>query len=256
MNKFVWSKVLITGLVAGLGFFSPVRAQDVNSGRELTAEEKAFELRTRKQLVDLMIAAQKSAFGGDYELVDSEPALEPNQGISFEDVKKSYCLMFELRFQMKPGTARYNQVQSELEKFLQKAATLQSPEEAQALTDVMEPSIYLNPQITVYVNDDAHIDFISFRRNQQKLTKPGARYVVRGDGETSTALYFGRFGPLREENDTTPGSKAFAATPQFNPQTPRFAVQSVLLVIRAPHDFVDTLYSKLNLTALQNLMAP
>jgi hypothetical protein len=61
---------------------------------------------------------------------------------------------------------------------------------------------------------------------------------------------------MREENDTAPGSKAFAATPQFNPKTPRLAVQSVLLVIRAPHDFVDTLYGKLNLPALQSLLAP
>ena len=203
-----------------------------------------------------MITAQKSAFGGDYELVDSELALEPNLGIDFAEVKKPYCLMFELRFQLKPGTVRYNKVQSDLEKFLRKAATLQSPEEAQAMTDVMEPTIYLNPRITVYVNDDAHIEFISFRRNQQKLTKPGARYVVRGDGETTTAIYVGHFGPLREKNDTTPGSKAFAATPQFNPQTLRLALQSVLLVIRAPHGFVDTLYSKLNLAALQSLVAP
>lgn len=231
-------------------------AQDINAGRDLTTEEKSFELRTRKQLFDLIVAAQKSAFSGDYELVDSEQALEPNLGIEFEAAKKPYCLMFEMHFNLKPGNARYNKVQSEIEKFVQKAATLQSPEEAQAMTDVMEPSIYLNPQITVYVNDDAHVEFISFRRNHQKLTKPGARYVVRGDGETTTALYFGHFGPLREENDVAPGSKAFAATPQFNPKTPRLAVQSVLLVLRAPHDFVDTLYSKLNVVALQGMISP
>ncbi|MEK7727353.1 MAG: hypothetical protein AAB354_03005 [candidate division KSB1 bacterium] len=35
-------------------------------------------------------------------------------------------VMFELRFELQPGTARYEKVQNEIQKYLTKAATLQS----------------------------------------------------------------------------------------------------------------------------------
>jgi hypothetical protein len=253
MNKSILSKALALFV---LGAFSTLRAQDIEASRPLTAEEKAFDVRTRKQLFDLIMAAQKNAFGNDYELADPERELEPNAAIIYELEKAPYCLTYGLQFTLKPGTARYNKVQGEMEKFMQKAATLKSPEEAAAMNETTNPIDYLNLGFNIYVNDDAHIEFISFRKNAQKLTKPGARYVVRGEGVTATALYFGHFGPLREEDDTTPGSKAFAATPKFNPKTPRLAVQSILLVIAAPHDIVDALYSKMNLTTLQSMIAP
>ena len=253
MNKSILSKALALFI---LGVFSTLRAQDIDASRPLTTEEKSFDVRTRKQLFDLIVAAQKSAFGADYELADPERELEPNAAIIFELEKAPYCLNYGLQFTLRPGTARYNKVQDELTTFMQKAATLKSPEEAAAMNETMNPIDYLNLGINIYVNDDAHIEFISFRRNPQKITKPGARYVVRGEGVTATALYFGHFGPLREEDDTTPGSKAFAATPKFNPKTSRLAVQSILLVITAPHDIVDALYSKINLTALQSMIAP
>ncbi|GEM_PF-3776404 len=249
MNKSTLAKALVLFM---LGVFSTLRAQDIDASRPLTAEEKAFDVRTRKQLFDLIMAAQKSAFGVDYELAD----LEPNAAIIYELEKAPYCLTYGLQFTLKPGTARYNKVQAELAKFMQKAATLKSPEEAAAMNETMNPIDYLNLGINIYVNDDAHIEFISFRQNAQKLAMPGARYVVRGEGVTATALYLGHFGPLREEDDTTPGSKAFAATPKFNPKTSRLAVQSILLIITAPHDIVEALYSKMNLTALQSMIVP
>jgi len=58
MNKSTWSKIFAPGLVAALGFFSLSRAQDVDVSRSLTAEEKAFNLRTRKQLFDIIIVQQ------------------------------------------------------------------------------------------------------------------------------------------------------------------------------------------------------
>lgn len=260
VNKSILSKAL---LLFALGAFSTLRAQDIEVSRALTAEEKAFDVRTRKQLFDLIVAAQKGAFGNDYELADPESELEPNAGVDYDRERAPYSLKYGLRFTLNPGTARYNKVQGELEKFIQQAATLNSPEEAAAM-EGRNPSEYLDLGFNIYVNDDAHIEFISFRKNAQKLTKPGARYVVRGEGATvvraegatTTAFYFGHFGPLREEEDVTPGSKAFAATPKFNPQTPRLAVQSILLIITAPHDIVDAFYSKLNLTALQGMIAP
>ena len=92
-----------------------LRAQDIDASRPLTAEEKAFDVRTRKQLFDLVVAAQKSAFGADYELADPERELEPNAAIIFELEKAPYCLNYGLQFTLKPGTARYTKVQGELE---------------------------------------------------------------------------------------------------------------------------------------------
>lgn len=248
-RKLAIATFALLGLVAA-------QAQDIYSSRPLTAEEKAFELRTRKALFDLIMNAQKSAFGADYMLTDSELALEPSLGINHDDAKLPYCYMFELRFVMQPGTARFNRTQAEIQKLTVQAMNLQNPEDGQAFADVHNPDIMTSPLFTVYINDAAHLEFISFRKNGHKLTKPGAKYVIRGDGETSTALYFGHFGPLRADKDTTPGSLAFAASPQFNPRTPRLAVQSVLIVLRAPHEFVDAWYSKFDLAALQRLIVP